>query len=86
MGLMLPIGLMMRSKSVLGINMLKIGDNKPKLLNRCLTEVTQLIKEGKLNPHVGGEFSADDIADAHEFLENRQSIGKIIVKWNTDTV
>jgi NADPH:quinone reductase-like Zn-dependent oxidoreductase len=86
MGLMLPIGLMMRSKSVIGVNMLKIGDNKPKLLNRCLTEVTQLIKEGKLNPHVGGEFSADAIADAHEFLENRQSIGKIIVKWNTDTV
>ena len=86
MGLMLPIGLMMRSKSVIGINMLKIGDNKPKLLNRCLTEVTQLIKDGKLTPHVGGEFSANAIADAHEFLESRQSIGKIIIKWDTETI
>lgn len=83
MGLMLPIGLMMRSKSVIGVNMLKIGDNKPKILNKCLTEVTQLIKDGKLNPHVGREFSVDHIADAHEFLENRKSIGKIIVKWDT---
>jgi NADPH2:quinone reductase len=86
MGLMLPIGLMMRSKSVIGVNMLKVGDNKPKLLNKCLTEVTQLIKEGKLNPHVGGEFTVDKIADAHEFLENRKSIGKIIVKWGLDTI
>jgi len=81
MGLMLPIGLMMRSKSVIGVNMLKVGDNKPKLLNKCLTEVTQLIKDGKLNPHIGGEFKVDKIADAHEFLENRKSIGKIIVCW-----
>jgi len=85
MGLMLPIGLMMRSKSVIGVNMLKVGDNKPKLLNTCLNEVTQLITDGKLNPHVGGEYSVDNIADAHDFLENRKSIGKIIVKWNTNS-
>jgi NADPH2:quinone reductase len=81
MGLMLPIALMMRSKSVIGVNMLKVGDNKPKLLTKCLTEVTQLIKNGKLQPHVGGEFMVDKIADAHEFLESRKSIGKVIVKW-----
>jgi len=81
MGVIIPIGLMMRSKSVVGVNMLKIGDNKPKLLSKCLTEVTQLIKNGKLNPHVGGEFNVSDIADAHALLENRKSIGKIIVKW-----
>jgi len=81
MGLVLPIGLMMRSKSIIGVNMLKVGDNKPKLLTKCLTEVTQLIKDGKLHPHVGGEFNVDKIADAHELLESRKSIGKVIVKW-----
>jgi len=86
MGLMLPIGLMMSSKSVIGINMLKIADNKPKLLKKCLTEVTQLIKDGNLNPHVGGEFLATNIADAHDFLEHRKSMGKIIVKWDLDTI
>lgn len=82
MGLILPIGLMMRSKSVIGVNMLKVGDNKPKLLTKCLTEVTELIKDGKLHPHVGGVYSADKIADAHDLLESRKSIGKIIVKWH----
>jgi len=81
MGIVLPIGLMMRSKSIIGVNMLKIGDNKPKLLTKCLVEVTQLIKEGKLNPHVGGVFSVAQIADAHQLLENRKSMGKIVVKW-----
>ena len=81
MGIIIPIGLMMRSKGVIGVNMLKVGDNKPKLLTKCLVEITQLIKDGKLNPHVGGEFMVDDIGDAHALLENRKSICKIIVKW-----
>jgi NADPH:quinone reductase-like Zn-dependent oxidoreductase len=81
MGVMLPIGLMMRSKSVIGVNMLKVGDNKPKLLTKCLTEVTQMIKEGKLYPHVGGVFPAEKIGEAHDLLESRKSIGKVIVQW-----
>jgi NADPH:quinone reductase-like Zn-dependent oxidoreductase len=36
MGLIIPVGLMMRSKSVLGVNMLKIADNRPKVLQHCL--------------------------------------------------
>ncbi|MFK8044307.1 MAG: zinc-binding alcohol dehydrogenase family protein [Crocinitomicaceae bacterium] len=81
MGFRLAIGLMMRSKSIIGVNMLKIGDNKPQMLHYCLTEVTKLIKDGKLKPHVGAIFSASEIAEAHTMLENRQSIGKVIVKW-----
>ncbi|MGV6860958.1 MAG: zinc-binding dehydrogenase [Putridiphycobacter sp.] len=81
MGLVLPIGLMMRSKSIIGVNMLKIGDNKPQLLNRCLVEVTKLIQDQKLNPHVGAEFGVDQIVEAHDLLESRKSMGKIIVKW-----
>ncbi|MFD1552790.1 alcohol dehydrogenase [Putridiphycobacter roseus] len=81
MGFLLPIGLMMRSKSIIGVNMLKIGDNKPKLLHKCLQEVTQLIKDGKVHPHIGGTFNVADVAKAHEFLGSRNSIGKVIVNW-----
>ena len=35
MGLILPIGLMMRSKNILGVNMLKIADNKPEVIEHC---------------------------------------------------
>ena len=32
MGFVVPIGLMMRSKNILGVNMLKLADNKPHVL------------------------------------------------------
>lgn len=82
MGLILPIATMMRSKSVIGVNMLKIGDNRPHVLKRCMKNVSELILKGELKPHVGGRFPADQIVEAHELLESRKSIGKIIVTWS----
>lgn len=82
MGLMIPIGLVMSSKSVLGVNMLNIGDDKPQVLKRCMTEVIKLVNEKKLNPHVGAEFNTREIAKAHDLLESRNSIGKIVVYWS----
>ena len=81
MGLVIPIGTMMRSKSIVGVNMLKIGDNKPQTLSRCMREVAQLIQKDILNPHVGGRFNFSEIDKAHDLLESRKSIGKIIVNW-----
>lgn len=81
MGLMIPIGTMMRSKSVIGVNMLKIGDNRPKVLQKCMKDVAAMIQAGELKPHIGGEFNVDQIAEAHRLLESRNSIGKIIVSW-----
>jgi len=82
MGRPLPIGLMMRSKGIIGVNMLKLGDNKPQVLQECLTNVTTLVQNGKLKPHVGATFHAEKIADAHFLLESRQSIGKVVITWN----
>lgn len=81
MGIVIPIGTMMRSKSIIGVNMLKIGDNKPKTLQYCMTEVVKLVNNGSLKAHVGGVFQVDEIAKAHALLEGRQSKGKITVHW-----
>lgn len=82
MGFLIPIGTMMRSKSILGVNMLKIGDNKPDTLQLCLQEVAKMVINGELKPHVGGKFKASQLAEAHAMLEDRKSIGKIIVTWD----
>ena len=82
MGLVLPIGLMMRSKNVLGVNMLKIADNRPMVLTHCLKEVVALYQDGKLIPQVGGIYSIDEVAKAHEALENGKTTGKLTVKWD----
>jgi len=81
MGLVIPIGLMMRSKNILGVNMLKIADNKQKVMTFCLQQVLQLYKEGIIHPQIGGNYSVNDIAKAHESLENKTTIGKLAIHW-----
>ena len=81
MGLVLPIGLMMRSKNIMGVNMLKIADNRPKILEHCLKESFRLYKEGKIVPQVGGSYTAKEFNDAHAMLESGKSTGKLSVKW-----
>lgn len=82
MGIVIPVGLMMQSKSILGVNMLKVGDQKPEVLAHCLTKVVALTKEGILQPQVGGKYAASDIAKAHAYLESGKSTGKISVFWD----
>lgn len=83
-GIWSPIILMMRSISIIGVNMLRIAEDKPALLQYCMKEVMKLYQEGVFDPEIGGEYSADQLADAHRFLESRQSIGKVVVHWGTD--
>lgn len=76
-----PPFMLMKSKGIIGVNMLRIADHKPKLLKHCLTEVVKLAEEGAINPVIGGEFAAEDLVKAHKFVEERKSIGKVIVNW-----
>lgn len=76
-----PLGLLMASKSVIGVNMLRIGDQKPQILNECMRFLATLADEGKINPLVGLNFPASQLAEAHEALENRKSMGKVAVVW-----
>ncbi len=82
MGIVIPIGLMMRSKNVLGVNMLKIADNKPEVLSHCLKKVVELTNKGILKPQVGAKFNVNEISAAHALLESGKSTGKISVFWD----
>jgi NADPH2:quinone reductase len=81
MGVVLPIALMMRSKSLIGVNMLKIGDAYPDIIATCLKEVTELYRKNELTTHVGGVYQIDQLNEAHDFLESGKSMGKITVRW-----
>ena len=37
--------------------------------------------KGIIQPKLAKLFKADQIAEAHDFLESRQSIGKIVLEW-----
>ncbi|MBD0851037.1 quinone oxidoreductase family protein [Maribacter arenosus] len=80
-GIYHPVQFLSNSKGVIGVNMLKIAEEKPKKIARVMQEVIQLQQEGILRPHVGGEYSINQLAEAHTFLESRKSMGKIVVRW-----
>ncbi len=80
-GIYHPAQFMMNSKSLIGVNMLKIADNKPFVLQRCLENVVRLVEEGVFKPQDGKLFKASEIAEAHKFLESRKSTGKVACAW-----
>lgn len=82
MGFVVPIALMMRSKTIIGINMLKIADFKPEVLTQCLNEVVQLVIQGQIHPVVGGVFRQDELKKAHRLLEEGKTVGKLIIVWD----
>lgn len=81
MGLLMPIKLVMTSKSILGVNMLRIADQQPEILKRCMEHLVTLVKTDQINPHVGAAYKQHDIAKAHDLLESRESVGKVVVYW-----
>jgi NADPH2:quinone reductase len=81
MGLVLPIFLMMQSRSLLGVNMLKISDHKPELLGRCMQEVIAAAREGWIRPHVYREYSRTELPEAITVLASGRTMGKVVVRW-----
>jgi NADPH:quinone reductase-like Zn-dependent oxidoreductase len=80
-GLFSPIQLLMNSKGMIGVNMLHVADDRPEVLSRTMKAVVDLCKAGEIKPVVGKIFNAVDLAEAHEYVEGRKSMGKVAVKW-----
>jgi NADPH:quinone reductase-like Zn-dependent oxidoreductase len=80
-GFLHGLSLISNSKSVLGVNMLRIAEDRPDVLQGCMRAVVDLAEKGELDPKVGKEYPADQVATAHAFLEMRESVGKIILRW-----
>ncbi len=76
-----PIRLLLDSRGVIGVNMLRIADNRPESMARVLEQTIALVEAGELKVTVGGRFTADQLGDAHELLHGRKSIGKVVVFW-----
>lgn len=81
MGIIVPITLVGNSKSIIGVNMLRVADHKPKVLQHCLEEVLRLARNGSLKPQVGKIYPANKISEAHEFLASGKSTGKVVLEW-----
>ena len=81
MGILLPIFLMMKSQSLLGVNMLKMSRNKPELLALCLRQVVEAYRDGIIRPYVHREFDHTELPEAHRELAAGGTMGKLVVLW-----
>jgi NADPH2:quinone reductase len=80
-GIYHPVGFIMQSKAMIGVNMLRIADDKPEVLQYCMQNLVNLANEGKINPQVGKMYSIHELNEAHTALENRETTGKIGIRW-----
>ncbi len=80
-GLFSPIALLNPSKSLIGVNMLRIADDKPEVLQRVIRGAVDMYEDGVIQPLGGGIYSISELAVAHQALEKRKTMGKLAVKW-----
>jgi NADPH2:quinone reductase len=76
-----PVQFMMPSKAMIGVNMLRIADESPQILKRCLDGVVKAVEDGHINPLGGSIFPHTELAMAHNMLENRKTKGKVAIAW-----
>ncbi len=82
-GFFSPLSLIMGSKSIVGVNILKIGDRKPERIAEALKNIVAAAQSDEIVPTVGGVYSIGELNEAHSLLEGRSTIGKLSVFWNT---
>ena len=81
MGLVIPILLMMKSQSLMGLNMLRISDHRPADLAQCLHQVTAACLNGDIRPHVHQLYRADQLPEALVALGSGHTMGKVALQW-----
>lgn len=81
MGVLIPAFMMMQSRTIIGVNMLKIAMQRPDVLKQCLEGIVTLHANGSIQTENGGEFRFDQLAQAHDLLQSGKSIGKISIHW-----
>jgi NADPH:quinone reductase len=72
------IRLFVKSAKVSGFTLYAVSPN-PELMRRGIEESLKLITQGKLKLIVGKKFPLSEAAEAHRFMESRQSTGKLVL-------
>lgn len=80
-GFFSPIPLIMQSRTLAGVNMLRLADCKPYQVQRALQGAFEYFRQGILKPLPGHLFPHTELAEAHKLLESGRSEGKVAVQW-----
>ena len=67
------------SRAVIGYSTGSYRKFKPDALAPSMRAVLAYVVQGDVSVHIGGRFKLENAAQAHQFIESRTSIGKIIL-------
>ncbi|MDR3082277.1 MAG: zinc-binding dehydrogenase [Streptomyces sp.] len=71
--------LLVGAKSVIGFQLARIARGRPELYELWRRELWQLFTEGTIRPVVHATFALEDAAKAHEAIESRSNLGKVVL-------
>ncbi|QLD91152.1 NADPH:quinone oxidoreductase family protein [Natronomonas salina] len=71
--------LLFGNKRVIGYHLGRAIDQKPMKVMGAVPELTQLLGDGTLEVQVGHTFDLEEAAEAHQFIEDRKSSGKVVL-------
>jgi NADPH:quinone reductase-like Zn-dependent oxidoreductase len=71
--------LMEQNKSVIGLNLLRLWDDRGSF-EEIARPLAKLLGDGEIKPLVGKVFPMEQAPEAHRFLQERQNIGKVVLR------
>ncbi|MFC1562052.1 zinc-binding alcohol dehydrogenase family protein [candidate division KSB1 bacterium] len=74
-----PFHLMGYSNAVYGVYISRIIKDRPDLCTKAFSKVVEMLNAGKISPTIDSMYSLENAADAHRLIENRKTIGKVIL-------
>ncbi|ETW97588.1 MAG: hypothetical protein ETSY1_22050 [Candidatus Entotheonella factor] len=77
-----PIRLLNDNTAVIGVNLGHLWEQHV-LLTRAMTEILSLYQQQLIHPIIARQFELSETSAAHQYMQERQNIGKIILMANT---
>ena len=74
-----PARLVGRNSALAGFYLGRLMRLDPDVVAECLGELLDLWRSGAISPLVGAEFPLAEVEAAHELVESRRSVGKVVL-------
>ena len=78
-----PLVLTGGSRSVIGVNMLRLADHKPEVLGQLMAQTAELASRKVFRPEIFSVVPANQFKESLAMLQNRATIGKLVVSWES---
>jgi synaptic vesicle membrane protein VAT-1 len=73
-----PLALLNKNRGVFGLNLGHLW-HEPEKVVVWMQEILKGVDEGWIKPHVDRAFSFDEAGAAHQYMEQRKNIGKVVL-------